>query len=466
MSRKLLPFVLVTFATAAGAADFEPKISLSVIRTDNLTLLPADTEAQTVYQLTPEFVVTQNSTRVDARAAYRGSVYRYDQRAENEVYNEFDGELVLSALPDRFFINMGADRTQSIIDPQSTIPVDNLAIVTNRVDRDDYYFGPSFQVPVGGNAVFGGDLRRTWVKYADEAATVGVFDNFVRDRGNLGVDNYRNGAGFTWALRYDYWHTDYGDAFIPYEYRQATVELGSWASQRTRLYVAGGQESPWDRPLDPALGDTFWEAGFVRQVGENVRAEIAYGERSFGPSRRVALSYNFGRGTTILNYNQRPATNAEDLFSRTGLVESGSLTDFLTRVGNIQRYVSELLQWEFNLGLDRTTLEISVFDESRVDLTDTAGTSLGDEQQSGATFSASWKIGVKTVFFIRGMAIRRDFATSDDSDFSSRSVGATYSLGRRTQLSLQLERREQTSEQFLAQNYEADLVSLTLGRSF
>jgi hypothetical protein len=466
MSCKHLPFVFLAIATAAAGAEFEPKIALSVIRTDNLTLVPLNPESATVYQLTPEFTVTQDSTRLDATASYRLSAYRYDERGENEVYNEFDGELVFGVVPEKFFLNMGANRTQSIVDPESTIPIDNLAITTNRVDRDDYYAGPSFQVPVGANTVVSGELRRTWVKYAEAAANIGAFDDFNRDMGKLSVDNYRKGAGLTWALGYDYQHTDYGKQFVPYEYRQATAELGTWAGDRTRLFVAGGQESPWDRPLEPALADSFWETGVVREVGKGFRAEFAVGERSFGKSRRGGLFYNFGRGTTALTYSERPTTNAEDLFSRAGLLDPNVSNDYLFRAGSIERYVSELLQWEFNLELQRTVLQLSMFDESRVDLTDTTGAPLGDEQQSGANLSVTWKLGAKTQFYLRGMRIDRQFSSGDDSDFTTETVGASYSLGRRTQIALQVEQREQVSKEFAAQNYSAELISLIVSRTF
>lgn len=467
MVSRLSGFLLMAIASAATGGELEPQLSVGLIHTDNVTLLPANPEAATVLLVSPGFTYTQDTGKLVADVAYRMDAYHYQQRGVNRFYNVLDADVEFGLVPERFFLDFGASRSQGIIDPEGTIPFDNLAISTNQVNRDDYYLGPSFQVPVGDNVLVNGNLRRTWVRYADALlAQLDRLPDYEIDEAGLSVDNYRKGVGLSWAARYVSQNAHYGAPLAPFEYQQAYAELGYWVTEGTRLFVVGGLESPWATPLASGLEDSFWEAGVVREFGERFRAEVAVGDRSFGSSGRVDLEYDFGRGSTSFSYNETPTTNANDRFDRGGLLEREEPTDYLFRAGSAQRYISKLFQWSVDLDFERYDFAFALFDESRDSRTEVNGVPLADEAQWGGNLSASWRLGPRTQLYLRAMRANREFAGGEKSDLSADTVGVSYAFRSRVLLSLELEQREQTSLQTAARNYRAELASMTVSWTF
>lgn len=468
LSRLLVCLSAAAAATAANA-EFTPRVTAGLIHTDNLALDPVNTESATVLNVRPEFTAMRESPRLTTNATYRLDAYRYKERGETEVYNLFDGILIAALVPDRFFFNLGGSRVQAIVDPESTLPTDNLAISTNRVDRDDYYAGPSFELPTGGNVTINGSVRRNWTRYGDLAvpnAPLGDFLDSQRDDATLGVDNYRKGTGFTWAVGANAEKSDYGEAFVPYEYRQARAELGFWATQAARVFVAGGKESAWDQPLDPSIEDSFWEAGFLRQIGERLTTEFAAGERSFGSSRRGRVQYDFVRGRFDLSYAESPTTTSNNRFSVGGLGDPLDPQDYLLRPGAVERFISEDFRATLTFELRRATVQLGAYDESRSDRAQADGTPLADEKQSSQYASFAWQFGTRTEAFVRRQQIDREFGDGIESDVSSSTIGASYRLGRRTELVFAYDTREQDSEESSELNYEAKIVSLSVARTF
>src|SRR5690606_17009289 len=179
--------------------------------------------------------------------------------------------------------------------------------------------------------------------------------------------------------------------FIPWEFRQASLELGTWIGEGLRVFATGGKESPWERPFDPDLEDNFWEAGFAKQAGERFSAEVAMGERTFGSSRRASLTMALPRGQTQLSYIQQPATLGRDPVS--ALLLAAGLNDFLSTPGRLERYVSNRLQWLLTYELSRSNVTFRVYDEEREERFRLDGLPLSDESQSGASISAGWEVG-------------------------------------------------------------------------
>lgn len=458
---------LIALTGVAVGGEFEPNISVGVIHTDNVTLVPVNPEPADVLLLSPGFTYTQDSSKLIADVAYRLDAYHYQERGQDEIYNLFDADVSFGMVPDRFFLDFGGSRSQAIIDPEGKIPFDNLAITSNRVDRDDLYVGPSFQVPVGENVLVNGDLRRTWVLYADPIPTVGGLDDYESDEAGLSVDNYRKGAGVSWAARYAYENVDYSVPLAAsYRYQQAYAELGYWVSPATRLFVVGGIESPWDMPLEYGFTDPFWEAGVVRQAGEQFRAEFALGERSFGSSWRGEVDFEFARGSTAFSYNDTPTTSANDRFSSGGLLDPEQPDDYLFRAGAAARYIAKRLEWSVDLEWAHYDFAVALFDESRENRTGVNGVPLADELQAGADLSAAWRPGSRTTLYVSVMRVDREFADGDESNLAAATVGASYRLAERMLLSLEIERREQEEPQTAALNYRENLASLVFAHTF
>jgi uncharacterized protein (PEP-CTERM system associated) len=456
------------FSAPAAHAELIPEIQFGVARTDNLTLAAVDPEAQTVYSLVPSLIYTNDAPRFIADAEYEIQGYRYDQRDETEVFHLLDGVFSLGLDPDNLFLDFGASRTQAIDDPEGTIPHGNLPISSNRVDVDEAYAGPRLFYPIGSNVTANAAYQRAIVRYRyDEDDLASSRSDFDDDTLTFSLDNYRREQGFTWATRYTDYRTTYDlELYAPWEYRQATMEIGGWVSSVVRLFASGGRESAWDAPLDPSLEDSFWEAGFAAERGESFSAEFAAGERTYGSSRRGSLNYLFERGGTTLSYVESPTTQGRNRYSVEGELEDAEPPDdLLTRPGTGERYVSKRLLWRLRLDWDRTGFGVYVYDETRENRIAADGTPLGDELQSGATVSASWRPGARTEFTLDVTRTVREFAPGEEYRGDSISLIGDYDIGSRTLLSLELSRVEERRPAATA-GYEADLIALFLTRTF
>src|SRR5690606_10252516 len=137
--------------------------------------------------------------RVTTDITYSVEGYYYDQRSDSDVYQNVAAAMTAALDPDNLFLELGGLRDQTIRDPELPIPRSNLPISANRVDRDDFYLGPRFRYPLGGNVTASGSFRRNWVRYdAAESDSLFVRD-FETDAYRFAFDNYLRGTGFTWA---------------------------------------------------------------------------------------------------------------------------------------------------------------------------------------------------------------------------------------------------------------------------
>ena len=254
--------------------------------------------------------------------------------------------------------------------------------------------------------------------------------------------------------------------FLPYDYRQATLELGSWVTPQMRVFVLGGRESPWDNPLVSEIEDTMYEVGFAR-AGGRLGAELAVGERSFGSTFRAAITHLFERGRSAFTYLEYPLTNAADRYRRGGLIDPDEPGDYLTDPVSAERYIAKRLQWDYDLNLARTDVRLRVFGDDRRERTTTDGTPLPGESQVGATAFLMWRLGARTELVVRGLRAEREFEEDRRIETTMGSVGTNYDLGPRTQLSLFYETWHERSDAMTGGRfYRANVLTLTLGRTF
>jgi hypothetical protein len=436
------------FACSPARAQFEftPQIAVGVARTDNLTLDADNQESETVYQLVPEFHLTQQSQRFASSAAYRIDAYRYAERSDSDVHHVIDGQLRTILDIDNFFIDIGGSRQQSIRDPTAPIPRSNLPISSNLVDRDEFYAGPTFQYGVGANLAIEGSFRRSWIRYNDDAILFG--DTHTADQLTFTLNNYGKQSGFTWAATYDSQKVDY-DELIPYEFRRASIELGAWLKPGLRVFASGGKESDWENPFDPSLADGF-------------NAEIAVGERTFGKSGRALIGVGGQRVSASLRYIQRPTTEGLNPYNRGGLMLPDTPEDFLAHPGNTERYVSKRLEWSLGVRPRRSTLTLTVFDENREQRTRIDGTPLPDEGQSGGYLTASMQLGSKTDLVLSLQRVNREFSATEVSTLTATVV----TLRRRPSPRTTLELNYSVAREEFTTSYDAHMISFLMTRSF
>lgn len=461
---KVSALLSIGLAAPAVAVEIEPAVELGIIRTDNLTLADANPEDATIWQLTPSIRVTQNSPRTTADVIYQIEGYDYRERNESEVVHQLDADFSLAFMPERFFLDLDASRTQAILDPNAALPINNFVVTANRVDRDEVGAGPSFDIPVGDNVMLRGQVRRAWVNYADPLST-GLEDEYHYDNGDISVDNFRRRAGFSWAVRHEKERVEYEQTLLPYEYQRAGAELGFWAGA-SRVFVAGGKESPWDEPLDSSLDDTFWEIGFDRAVEEGLTTELGLGERTYGSSRRGRFAYATARSAFELSYAETPMTNAGDRFVRGGMFNPDEPLDYLFRAGSVSRYISKRFAGSLSIDLQRTEVALNLFDESREQGTLIDGTPIPDETQDGGSLTITWSVGQRLEIGLGGVKAYRDVAGVGSTNFLSGLTTAEYELGQRTRLTATYQSWKERSDTVDGPSYRARLISASVERTF
>ena len=324
---------LACLLPAAGlGAEVGGGIRVGASYTDNVFLDTAPEIDEVIFQASPFLNLVHESPNWDANVNYAFNWYRYSDLKTTSKYHRGQATLIGKTLQDSLTAELGARRSQTLSDPDGVIPSGRLPLSGNLVDQDEWWFNPRFNRRLGGMATVDASYRYSRIQFDDSTRQYNTNHN-----GNFGVENYSAGQGLTWALRYDWRRTEY-EASVPWEYQRATAELGFWVNAKTRVFGAGGKESAWDNPFDPALADPFWEAGFAHSAGENLSAEFAVGERSFGSSWRGNLDYTFRRGITSLSYDESPTTTG---FNRGGGVQNvldpddlDDLDDFLDRPGS------------------------------------------------------------------------------------------------------------------------------------
>jgi hypothetical protein len=449
--RSLVPLGgLACIAPVQAEVTFDPSIEVGVAHTDNLTLAAENPEPETAYELVPAFSLRQNGRRMTADVDYRAEGYYYKDLQDSNVFQIYNADVRAALDPDNFFLEFGASREQTVRDPESPLPpISNLPISNNRVDRDDYYFGPSLEYRVGANATVRGDYRRTRIQYDEGETGAFLVPEYDSDQLEFSVDNYLKERGFTWAVSYTSDKTDYIQLFPTWEYNQAAVEIGTWVGKGARFYASAGKESPWDDPFDSSLQDDFAEIGFAKRVGENLNVDLAFGERSYGSSQRAELSYTFRHGETRLSYTDSPATQGR------------APEDYLTRPGAAERFILKRFDWSVGIRLRRTDVSLTIYDEKREQRSTLGGIPIGDEAQSGAELAAGWQVGASTRFDVGVSTWRQEFTTGTQ-DLRFAWIEATRSLGARTDLSLELRRDDSRSAS--VQSYTADVISLSLTR--
>jgi hypothetical protein len=388
--------------------------------------------------------------------------YQYESLSDNEVYHQYNASVSASLVPDAFVIELGANRTQSIIDPEAQIPSGTLPISTNRQDRDEYYVAPIFAYAFGSGVSMRAEYRNKWLDYSEESS----YSSEDRDA-RFSIDNYRRGRGLTWALRYSQLQTEYDENLFKWEYRQAMMELGFWVNKNFRFFASGGRESAWDAPLDPALEDEVWEAGFAYSSKGRVSAEFAAGERSFGSSWRGNLTANLRRVSTSISYAERPTTDNRTSYQNADFMDPVAPNDFLDSPGREASFISKRFDWRFQIDANRTEFLFGVYDENRTDRRSFDGEYLSDETQSGVNLKITYRFGSRTEVEARGSLADWELQPGEGRRVVRGWLSAKYQWGSKTSVKLEYQYGEQDAEDpDLLIDYVINSVSLLLSREF
>jgi hypothetical protein len=452
----------------AQGAEVHGGINVGVLFTDNVFLVPSPGEVDDmVYQASPFLELIYENQRINAEVRYQFDWFKYsdlDTSTEYHIYDAlFTGDLVQEAL----YLDLGASRSQSPVNPDIVIPPQSLPGFNNVGNRDIYFYSPRFEKTFGPSVSINASYRYEDISYdkSDFDDAQNVQDN-SNERARFEIQNYAREQGLTWAARYEWFETEY-EVSLPWEYRKASVELGFWTNERIRIFASGGKESAWDDPIDRSLQYDFWEAGFAYRNGDKVDAEFAVGEREFGSSWRGRLTFNIRRGEFSFDYAETPTTTGQYEFSRGNPFDLEVPNDFLDRPGASERYILKGGRARADFEFRRSTLGFVVFHEDRTGRFSDTGTPLPDESQQGVSMTLSWQLGARTELAASGGINNRKFEDSGNQKYITGSLTASYHLGSSLGMSLGYNYTEQDPETGSGgRDYVSNIVSLFLNYSF
>ena len=255
--------ILLSSMAVAEGIDFEGSIKVGAAKTDNIFLVSAPDETEEkIFQITPSLSLDYENQRVSAVVRYQFDWYKYADLDRTDEYHRYDAIFTGELVDETVFIDVGANKSQSVIDPDGVIPPGNLPISGNLTDREEYFVNPRIEKTFGGSVTLAADYRYADVRFDEPDSENPIFvQNNTNEDASFKLENYKRGQGLTWAIAYDWEQTEY-EVSLPWEYKRASAELGFWASGSTRLFASGGKESAWDDPVDRSLQDEFLGGGF------------------------------------------------------------------------------------------------------------------------------------------------------------------------------------------------------------
>lgn len=454
----------IVFLSSEANAEWKlgTVLDLSIIHSDNIRLAPGGAEeSESVYSISPTFTASTASDRVTADIRYRPEALFYENNSSaDDIYHVVDAIADATLVKDLLYIGFDAAKFQSSESPDGQFLTSNIPISGNRLDSTTWGFSPRLQRRLGQ-----ADLLVT-TRYQNVSYDRKEFLDSDEKSAGLSVDNFSVGSGVSWALRYEYTRMDFGAMALPWEYQQASAELGYWVSDSLRVFVSGGVETPFDEFYVADMSDSFWESGFEYNPNERLNLVLAAGERGFGTSARGSFTYRMRRGGITISYIEDPSTQNEVRGSRRPLQTSDNLDDFLSRPGVNNQFIRKRAELIGDIDLAKTSVSLRVFSEKREDVFSLDGIRQQKESFEGAALRLSWQLGAKLGLGLSADIAKRDGASSLGEDLTRTSLDISYRMSRRFSLIARALRTVEDGNQTTFAGYTENQYHLTLRAEF
>lgn len=466
LTLSILAVCLVGSSALAAPWDFETRVDLGAIYTDNLTLAESGLEEdEIVYTITPTFVASTDGDRLTADLRYRPEAYFYNDQSDfDEVFHVADLRATGTIVRNALFLDSTFTSFQSIASPDANIPSSNIPITANRIDARVFEVRPYWEQDLGFADVLM-EYAYTDTQYDPITDEVDIFaQDSTGQRGRFTLNNRSRQQGLAWGLDYQIRRMEYEIA-IPWDYQRAGTDLGYWFNGTMRVFVSGGVETAFSSTDDGSLDDDFWEAGFQYVPNQRLDLELAIGERSYGDSYRASLSYDLRRGQTDLIYIEQPTTLGEVLLDYSPIIDTSNLDDFLNRPGSAERFVRKRGEWITTLELAKSDISIGFFYEERIQRRAADGTELEDEEQLGIALQWAWNLGSRSALGLLADFSSRDTQTTD-ADLTRFAIDYTYRISQRFSLVALAQRTKESSDNLSSREYTENQFRLILRTDF
>ena len=440
-------------ANDLGGWDFTPRVSLSQIYTDNVSLAPrGEEDHEHVTELDAGFALDREGAQARARMAYNLQALGYWRDSDrNDVFHQFAGDGQVAVIPQRFFIDARAtfDQRNRTRDGGG----DNINVTGDRSDVFTLSVSPAWIQRF--DDVANAELRYTYERVDYSGSRVSDVDS-ERDRFLARLDSGPMFNRFGWGLRFERTETDFDDGSSVT--LQTAEALGRWnVTERFSVFgVVGDEDNDFEQDASRARpDDTFWRAGATFQAGDRTFMEGFVGERFFGTTYGGTLRHRLRTGQVFASYDESLTTvNDFDIIrvvvpvfdDTTGrpVIVDGEPVFVELEFPDLQTgvYLRKRFEAGFAGEMRRTDWALRGFDERReFELSDRT------ERVQGIVGNLGWRATPRTRAFANLSLEESSFAGEDRDDTLIRfGVGVARELTPRSTGSIEYRYRERDSD--------------------
>jgi uncharacterized protein (PEP-CTERM system associated) len=448
--------------------SLDPRAKARVLASDNIGFVSeAQAQSDIVSVIAPGFDLEHESDRFNVDLDYTLQAILYQEADDaNEIFHQFSGHVDSEVVRDHLFLTADAGYFQQVADPEQPFIQNNIALNGNRTDTWRTDLGALWVQNIGDAAALSVSANTGVLDFEDDGLLSSRYTG-----GRFELASPERGGGVTWALRGDIDRIEYDDPVPEAEFSTLTAELGYWVGNNVRTFATGGVESDFLAHRDRIEYDVnTWSVGFDWNVADRDQLTATYGNRVFGRTfnfrwdHKLRDSFRFN-----ITYTEQPSTNAL-LARRQPLVPGpGSVVDFrddvgLDRPSDFDVFVAKRLSGGVTIIGNKVRASIQGFTEDRSDRIGADGERIEqDEQAYGARGTFRFEAGVHTTLLARASWEESEFVSGVKTERITMSAELRYQLGRRTDLSLEVQRFEGRNN---ADEFIENRVGIAIDRRF
>jgi uncharacterized protein (PEP-CTERM system associated) len=300
--------VLGAANAAAASWTVRPEITLRETYTDNAFIGSGTPRSDWVTQVTPGIRIDGRGPRLTANLSYFPSAVFYARNSEgNDVINNLDAFGRLEAVEKFFFVEAGANISQSFISPFAPQPGDIAIASQNRIETRTLTFSPYIRHE-GRDLEYELRSRNTWTN--SDSTGLGKFRT-EQWTGRVGSPVRR----FGWSLEFDNSDISHYDGFIDRpedKSRLYRARLYYQPNPELRLFVSAGSEEN-NYVLQQMQRSDIYGAGLGWKPSARTSLDLEYEERFFGPSRLARFAHRTRLTAWSVGYSRNTSTYQQEV---------------------------------------------------------------------------------------------------------------------------------------------------------
>lgn len=459
----LLSLSTIVAAEWVSAAEWTTSSGITYrhVYSDNTELSAEDEESRSTSLLTPNFSL--QGSGASANVDVSGSLQFSDAGGQADNFNpsvnaSADAELIKNFL----FIEADASARQTSIDPFGRTGSAGVSNTDNSTTTYQYGITPYISSRIKDYVTY--ELR---YNYDDQINDDSDVDDSTQDSASFNLSGGSYFGRFSWGLGADYRKTEYEDRSgnvsatdnSDNEFISGDVNFGYRFSRKWQLTASVGKEwNDYQSTTGNVDGDT-WSTGFVWTPNARITVILGYGERYFGSTPSLDISYRHKKSELSLGYS-RSTTDSRGIRAggRAGTSNLSRFRNLTSRTNSA--IIDERLDFSYALSGTRTTLTLDG-ERSKQTTEDTGvediftGYSLSVDRTLASSMSVS---------FSYSWDEREDGDTNDVVQTNDYTLSLTKRLGERTNISLDYNHADRDSDR-IDDDYVENRISVSVSVS-